>query len=72
MRINKLTPEIQKYLLNMYGQYEAGKLSYPEQVQLFQDLLDSGLVFQMGPEVLMFTQRLLNVNLIKGKTSDAN
>lgn len=65
MRMNTLTPEIKQHLIKIYGQYEEGKLTFPEEVQLFQDLWDTGLVFDMGPEVLMFAQRLLNVNLIK-------
>jgi hypothetical protein len=69
MRMKKLTPQIRQYLIKVYGQYEEGKLSYPEQVQLFQDLWDTGLVFDMGPEVLMFAQRLLRVNLIKGQST---
>ena len=70
MRIKKLTPAIRQYLIKVYAQYEEGKLSYNEQIGLFQDLWDSGMVFEMGPEVLMFAQRLLRVNLIQEKSSE--
>ena len=69
MRIQTLTPAVRNYLIKVFAQYEEGKLSYPEQVQLFQDLWDSGMVFEMGPDVLMFAQRLLRVNLIQNKST---
>ncbi len=69
--MNKLTPAIKEYLIKMYGLYESNKLTYGEEKQLFQDLLDSGLCWQMGPQVNAYIQRLLNVGLIstsnKGK-----
>ena len=64
MRIKKLTPEIKAYLIKMYGLYESNKLTYGEEKQLFQDLSDSGLCWQMGPEVTAFTQKLLRHGLI--------
>lgn len=67
MKMKTLTPAIEQYLKRMYCLYEEGKLTYREQVQLFQDLLDSGMVFQMGPEVMHFTKRLLRAKLIEGR-----
>jgi hypothetical protein len=66
-RFKELNPQTEKYLIRMYCLYEEKKLTYREQVQLFQDLLDTGMVFKMGPEVMNFTQRLLNVKLIDSR-----
>lgn len=51
-KIQNLTPATEKYLIRMYFLFEEGKLVHREQLQLFQDLLDSKMAFKMGPEVI--------------------
>lgn len=65
MRMQKISPEIKNYLMRVYGQYLDKKLTYNEEVQLFQDLVDSGLYLQMGDEVISFAKRLIEVGLIE-------
>lgn len=65
MRMQKISPEIQNYLMRVYGQYLQKKLTYNEEVQLFQDLVDSGLYLQMDEEVISFAKRLIATGLIE-------
>lgn len=65
MRMQKISPEIETYLMRVYGQYLQKKLTYNEEVQLFQDLVDSGLYLQMDEEVISFARRLIEVGLIE-------
>lgn len=65
MRFKKLDSAAEKYLLRVYGQYLQKKLTFNEEVQLFQDLVDTGLYLQMGEETISFVRRLVSVNLIK-------
>ena len=65
MRMNKLNPDIETHLMRVYGQYTEKKLTYVEEVQLFQDLVDSGLYLQLGGEVIEQARYLIRREVIK-------
>lgn len=65
MRMSKLNTEIESHLMRVYEQYTAKKLTYLEEVQLFQDLVDSGLYLQLGGEVIEQARNYIRREVIK-------
>jgi len=61
-----LNPNTKNYMLRMLKLREEKKLSVREEIQLFQDLYDSGLLFSLSKEYITFAKRLKKVDLLKG------
>jgi hypothetical protein len=64
MRISKFDENTKKHLIRMITQYEAGKLSPDEEVCLFQDLVDSGFGWQIGPDYLNLINNLIVAKVV--------
>lgn len=67
-----LNEHTKAYMLKMISLREQNKLSTNEELQLFQDLYDSGLIFNLRPDYLNFCLRLIQVGLIGKKSSSLN
>ena len=62
-----LNEQTKMYMDRMICQREEKKLTANEEVQLFQDLYDSGYLYNLGDEYKEFAQRMIRVGLLKIK-----
>lgn len=53
--------ESKEYLVKRLKDYFDSKLTEPENTQFFQDLADTGLAWQLGPEVAQTANYLIQV-----------
>lgn len=70
MKMTTVTPAIKAHLLRVFAQFEEGRLTEGEQIQLMQDLYDSGMFIQMSIEVRVMIRNLIKAKKIKGKGGD--
>lgn len=59
-----LNDQTRAYMLQMVGHYRAYKLSMKETLQLFQDLSDSGLLWELSKELQQYALNLARHELI--------
>ena len=59
-----LNEQTKMYMDRMICQREEGKLTANEEIQLFQDLFDSGYLVNLGKEYQDFAQRLIRTGLV--------
>lgn len=57
-------PQIENYLRRVLAQYQEGKLTYHEEIQFFQDLLDSGIYLELGEDIIEMTHHLIDEEII--------
>ncbi len=67
MRISQTSPAIKHYLIRVYEQFKAGKLTPNEETLLMQDLYDSNFYLDMGPEVKILIDNLLRKKVLVPK-----
>lgn len=72
MKMTSLTPAIKTHLLRVFAQFQEGRLTQGEEIQLMQDLYDSGLYIQMTPDVKVLIRNLLAKGKIQRKPGDLN
>lgn len=63
-RIN-FSVETKNYIVRLLKQYYQEKLTEGEEIQLFQDLADSGLGWQMGSDLAEMTNYFIAAKVIK-------
>lgn len=69
--MNRLTysTQAESYLIKNVKRFFEYKLTEVEEIQLFQDLADTGLAWQLGPEISLLTGQLINTKVIKAPPS---
>ena len=71
-RFNSYNDEIKAYLIKQYDLYQQKKLTYNEEVQFFQDMLDSGLIFNMDDNLKLHTRILLDKGFITSSKKEGS